>query len=128
MTEDELRRIEEALKVLLPDDYRTVMKAFPFRAVGNDWVYWMYEDPERVIDATRRPLGGCYEGKEWRLSCLVFGQGADGDPYLLDLDRTPSPVYCLSHETQLISSDYPNLEAYVADWKLGQQEAEKVHA
>jgi hypothetical protein len=88
----------------------------------------MYEDPERVIDATRRPLGGCYEGKDWRPSFLGFGQSASGDEYFLDLSQSPSPVYCLSHETQAITTDYPNLEAYVADWKTGQQEAERGHA
>ncbi len=60
MTEEQLRRIEEALNVRLPANYREIMKAYPFTAVGKDWVYWMYEDPERVIDASRRPLGGCW--------------------------------------------------------------------
>jgi hypothetical protein len=40
----------------LPADYRRVSLAFPFRPVGNDWVYWLYNAPDAIIGGSRAPL------------------------------------------------------------------------
>ena len=116
MKEDELRRIEAELRLTLPDDYRRLLLAFPFKPIGGDRVYWLYDDPGEVIRATRKPLNEFYEGRSWRPTYLSIGETAMGDQYLLDLARTPSPVFCLSHEKHEVEEDYPDLASFVADW------------
>lgn len=127
MTDAQLDAIQSALGIKLPADYRQVSLAFPFRPIGNDWVYWMYDDPDAVIGESRAPLEeGDYDRSNWRASYVVIGQSASGDPYLLDTAAERSPVYCLSHETHAIAPEWPTFEAFVADWtrsteKLRQQ-------
>lgn len=116
MKEDELRRIEAELRLTLPDDYRRLMLAFPFRPLGRDSVYWLYDDPDDVIRATREPLHGYYEGAALLPTHVAIGETAMGDQYLLNLARTPWPVLCLSHETHEVEEDYPDLASFVTGW------------
>jgi len=116
MTDDDLRRIEAELRLTLPDDYRRLVLASPFRPVGGDRVYWLYADPDEVIRATREPLHGHYEGSAWQPTYLAVGETAMGDQYLIDVARTPSPVFCLSHETHEFEDDFSDLAAFVAYW------------
>src|SRR4051812_24521849 len=43
MTDVQLDEIEAALGVTLPTEYRQVSRAFPFRPVGRDRVYWFFD-------------------------------------------------------------------------------------
>lgn len=116
MTDADLRRIEAELRLTLPNDYRRLVLASPFRPVGHDRVYWLYADPDEVIRATREPLSGYYEGVGWLPTHLAIGETAMGDQYVLDVARTPSPVYCLSHETHQFEDEFPDLATFVAYW------------
>lgn len=116
MTEVQLDAIETALQVTLPAAYRQTSIAFPFRPIGHDWVYWFYDDPERVIGATRAPLSdGEYDQTDWRGTFVVIGESGAGDLYLLDTPAS-SPVYCLSHETHRIEPEWPTFRAFVEEW------------
>lgn len=79
-------------------------------------MYWLYGDPEEVIRATRSPLNEFYEGRGWRPTYLSIGETAMGDQYLIDAARTPSPVFCLGHETHEVEEEFPDLAAFVAYW------------
>lgn len=117
MTEAHLQTIERELGVRLPESYRELSLAFPFEPVGNDWIYWFYDAPERVIYATRYPHeDGHYDGSNWKSTYLVIGQSAAGDLYFLDIAREDSPVYCLSHEDYSITEDWPDFSSFVLDW------------
>lgn len=66
MTETQLDNIEAALGIALPAEYRRVAASPPFRPIGNDWVYWFYDDPNRVIEGTLAPLAdGDYDQSGW---------------------------------------------------------------
>jgi hypothetical protein len=116
MTEADVTRIESELNVRLPADYRGLLLDPPFAPLDEGRVYWLYDDPDTVIAATRFPLNEFYDGKGWIPSYLAIGETAMGDQYLIDLDRSPSPVFCLSHETHEVEPDYPDLPAFVAGW------------
>jgi hypothetical protein len=63
VTDSQLDTIEAALGIKLPTDYRRLSRAFPFKPIGRDWVYWFFDDPDRVIGETRFPLeDGGYVG------------------------------------------------------------------
>lgn len=126
MTDAELDQIEGALGVTLPVAYRQLSLQFPFRAVGNDWVYWMYDDAERVIAGTQFPLeDGGYKQANWKSTFVVIGQSASGDPYLLDVALPDSPVYYLSHEDHSLGEEWPDLTAFVTYWEQFPEEARR---
>lgn len=126
MSDDQLDRIESALGVTLPPAYRRVSRAFPFRPIGRDWVYWFYDDPGAVIDETLHPMeDGDYSGPALLPRYVVIGQSAAGDAYLLDLAGDGLPVACLSHETHAVEPEWPTFEAFVEEWKRAPAEAER---
>ena len=118
MTETQLQTIERELGVKLPEDYRELSLEFPFEPVGNDWVYWFYDEPERVINATRYPHEDShYDHSNWKSSYLVIGQSAAGDLYFIDTILDNSPIYCLGHEDYTITEDWPNISSFVLYWR-----------
>lgn len=50
MTESELDEIEVAVEFSLPSEYQRVVLENPSRPIGQDCVYWFYDDPGRVIE------------------------------------------------------------------------------
>jgi len=117
MTEGELTEVEAAIGFTLPSEYWRVAAAFPFRPIGRDWVYWFYDDPDRVIDGTLAPLADdAYDKVGWRTGYLTIGESAAGDLYVMDSTAPRLPVYCLSHETHRIEPEYPTFAAFVEEW------------
>ena len=81
-------------------------RAFPFRPIGRDWVYWFYDDPKRVIHGTFFPLeDGGYAGPELLPRYVAVGESGGGDLYLLDTTADGLPVVCLSHETHAVEAE-----------------------
>ena len=117
MTEQNLQQIEMEFHLTLPDDYRKLILSSPFRPIGKDRIYWLYDDPIEVIRSTREPLNGYYEGSAWLQTHIAIGETAMGDQYVIDVCRTPSPVFCLSHETHEFEEEFSDLDAFVAYWK-----------
>lgn len=126
MTEAQLQTIERELGVQLPEDYRETSLDFPFQPVGNDWVYWMYDTPDRVIGATRYPLeDGNYDKANWKASYIVIGESASGDLYFLDTALDDSPIYCLSHEDHAMTTEWEHIDEFVADCIFTEQALER---
>lgn len=123
MTESQLQTIERELGVRLPEDYRETSLDFPFQPRGNDWVYWMYDEPDRIIGETLAPLAdGEYDQTNWKPSYLVIGQSAAGDLYLLDTAQgDDSPVYCLSHEDHSIEEEWAHFLEFVGSWLINDE-------
>lgn len=129
MTEAQLDKIEAELGLKLPADYRAVSREFPFRRIGDEEVYWFYDDPEKVINATRSPMDASdYDMANWKPTYLVIGHGAAGDEHLIDTALAESPVYLLSHEDHSIVEEWANLSAFVEDWNQETEQAEREEA
>jgi hypothetical protein len=117
VTDSQLDKIEAALGIRLPADYRRLSRAFPFKPIGRDWVYWFFNDPDRVIGSTLYPLqDGRYAGPDLLPRYVAIGQSAGGDPYLLDTASAESPVLCLSHETHAIEPAWATFAAFTEEW------------
>jgi hypothetical protein len=126
MTDDQLDAIEAALGLKLPGAYRDVSRAFPFRPIGRDVVYWFYNDPARVIGNTLEPLAdGRYDRTGWQPGFVAIGHSPSGDPYVLDTATPGLPVLFLSHETHEIEPGWPTFEAFVAEWVRAPDEVER---
>lgn len=118
MTDAQLHEIEAALGVVLPTEYRRVSRAFPFRPVGRDSVYWFFDTPERIVGATLAPLadGGYERVGPWG-NYVVIGRSPAGDLYILDMDKKGLPVLLLSHETHEVEPAWSTFEAFVEEWR-----------
>jgi hypothetical protein len=116
MTDAQLDAVEAALRARLPAEYRRVSREFPFRPLGRDAVYWFFDDPVAVIEATQAPLGGEYGGADLPPRYVAIGHGPAGDVYLLDLDAPGTPVLVLSHETHAVEPGWPTFAAFVDEW------------
>lgn len=129
MTDTQLDRIEAELELKLPADYRAVSREFPFRPIGNEEVYWFYDDPEKVINATRLPMyASDYDRANWKPTYLVIGHGAAGDEHLIDTALTHSPVYLISHEDLSIVEEWASLSAFVEYSNQEVEQAERAEA
>ena len=118
MTDAQHAAIEAALGVVLPTEYRRVSRAFPFRPVGRDRVYWFFDTPEQVVGATLAPLAdGRYDrGGPWD-RYVVIGRSPGGDLYVLDTMADGFPVRMLSHETHEIEPAWSTFGAFVEAWR-----------
>ncbi len=129
MTDTQLDKIEAELGLKLPADYRAVSREFPFRPMGNEEVYWFYDDPEAVINTTRFPMSASdYDRTSWKPTYLVIGHGAAGDEHLIDTALTHSPVYLISHEDLSIVEEWASLSAFVEDSNREVDQAERAEA
>ena len=117
MTADEIQRLEEKFGRRLPAAYREILAAPPFDPAIHRWIYWLYDDPEAILNETAAPLDGLFEGADWRDTFLAIGRSAGGDLYLLDTAQEPAPIYCLSHEDHSIVQEFPAIDAYIAYWQ-----------
>jgi len=117
MTEVQLEEIEAVVGFSLPDEYRRVAVASPFRPIRGDSVYWFFDEPNQVIEATIAPLSdGNYDGTGWQDSLLTIGESGAGDLYVMDTADADLPVHCLSHESHRIEPEYKTFAAFVEDW------------
>lgn len=117
MTEFQFEMIEAAVGFFLLDKYRRVAAAPPFRPVRGDLVYWFFNDPNKVIEATIAPLAdGDYDMTGWQYSYLTIGESGAGDLYVMDTAVADLPVHCLSHESHRIELEYKTFAAFVEDW------------
>ena len=130
MTDAQLDAIEADLGVTLPAAYRAVSRAFPFRPLGRDWVYWFADTPDAVVNNTRDPhFDGDYAGPALLPRYVAVGQSYCGDLYLLDLAAGPDwPVVNLSHETHAIGPEWPTFAGFVAEWVQAHADYEQAEA
>ena len=118
MTEAELRSIEDALAIALPNMYREVMRNYPFAldSFANDCE--IPNDPTRIIQKNKELRVNGFFGRPWPNHFFAFGDDGGGNEHYLDLRNDPSPVFLADHEG---SEDYKlasDLATWVADRKL----------
>ncbi|MET0556854.1 MAG: hypothetical protein ABW221_27685 [Vicinamibacteria bacterium] len=71
MTADDLRRIEGALAIRLPESYRTRMLAFPIPAAAGNSDLSVWDDADRVIALNQELRRGRHRGvRPWPLRLL----------------------------------------------------------
>lgn len=127
MSPSQLDAIEAALDLKLPEIYRQTSISFPFEPIGNDSVYWFFDDPESVIDSTRSPLDGSeYDRRNWKASFVAIGTSPSGDLYVLETATEALPVLCLSHETHEFDVEWPTFDGFILDWLRAPESAEQV--
>lgn len=87
MTADDLRRIEAALGIRLPESYRERMRAFPIPAAAGNTDLEVWDHADRLIELNREFRAGMPGGvAPWPSRFFAIGRGGDGCSYALDLE------------------------------------------
>lgn len=122
-TAESIRRIEEQLGLIVPDEYRQVLLAYPFERDSDSYQWDLFGDAEAILKENQvyRDMG--FFGQKWPDNYLVIGGDGLGNVYYLDLSRRNSPVFFADHEdtsySQVIEAEEvaPSVAAWVEQIK-----------
>jgi hypothetical protein len=124
MTISDIRRIEQALGITLPEAYRQRVVPFPVPCLAGNHDCDLWDDPEALIALNRQLRAGGQHCPAWPSHLFAVGQ-IEGDPPVKAIDlRAPdtAPVWWADHvdpnapgsgETDSRFDDWAN--QYVAD-------------
>jgi hypothetical protein len=101
MSPEGIARIEEALEIRVPPDYRELMLAYPAVLVELGIAdFELLCEPEQVIAENRSIRVSRRFDTTWPDAYFLIGEDGCGDFYCLDLSRLNSPVILFDHECQ----------------------------
>src|SRR5262245_22660114 len=96
MTAEDMRRIEDALGIRLPESYRTYLVPFPVPAARGNVDLGVWDEPERLIEYNLQLRAG--RGvKPWPPHFFAIGHAGDGCPTALDLRDGGDAVWWIDH-------------------------------
>jgi hypothetical protein len=127
MTEQDLSRIETALSISLPIEYREIMLATQYDYSADYWLAMceMPDDADLIIKWNREfRQNGFSSMDKWPLNFFTFGQNGFGDHYFLQLDSCR--VFCKWHETGEITEVASKLGSFIEDCLRKDEEATAV--
>ena len=103
MTNEGLRKIEVALGVQLPEEYRVAVTPADPGHLEYFSVGALYNQPETIIEETRR-LAGITKSFDdpWDEKWVAISEVNGGDGVLLDTGRSDALLLLWDHETSLV--------------------------
>ncbi|MDB5290277.1 MAG: hypothetical protein JWL69_1518 [Phycisphaerales bacterium] len=112
MTENGLQRIESALSLTLPAEYRLVMASAP--AACGFWYGGLFNHPERIIQDTLylRNIIASY-GRPDPQTWVVVSEINGGDIVFLDTSEPDAPLRYWNHETMEVESFTDTVRRFV---------------
>lgn len=113
MTETDLDRIEAALRVRLPPEYRATLLDYPLPPDPDSSGLWLVDDATDVIESTRHFRVSPPASGNWSDNYLYLGSDGGEEAYFLDLGRTPATVLTYEHETGRLRSEAPDLATWI---------------
>ncbi len=106
MTTLDFQRLERELTISLPNDYRTLMTAYPFPADSFSADCLLPNSADRLLELS------CARQKLPPHSFIIGDDSAD-ETYFLDASREHSPIYVFDVESGKVRERFPSLDAYV---------------
>jgi len=106
MTKDDLKTIEKALAVRLPQSYATLMTSSEAEAARDDYFFrFLFIDPAVVVERTiwLRELMASY-GLAFKVSFVVVSEINGGDAVIIDTAGTAEELLFWDHETNVVAS------------------------
>ena len=114
MTESELRDIESALSVRLPDVYRRVMSSEDARSCDEFWFGGLFNRAKDVVQQTvflRGVAESC--GLPWPSAWIVVSEINGADPLIIDTATDGSMLKMCNHETNEVEPEFDSLVRFV---------------
>jgi hypothetical protein len=106
MTSSDLQRIEKELNISLPNDYKSLMTAYPFPADSFSADCLLSDNADRLLEVSRGR-------QKLPPNSFIVGDDSGEETYFIDLSREHSPVHVFNVETGRMTEKFPSLEAYV---------------
>src|SRR4051812_32862681 len=109
MTLDGVSRIETALGITLPSDYKALVTNYPPQLFEHAADFDLMDDPERVIAMNQDLRTSPFYGVRWPEDYFAIGENGCGDYYCLDLSgRSPGALF-FDHEIRRFEVRAPSL-------------------
>jgi hypothetical protein len=119
MRDEDLDRIEAALGVKLPPEYRATMRDYPFPSDSSAAELWSRPDADWVIWRSREwSKSGLYD-RPWSERYVALGSDGGEEEYILDLGTTPPSVLTADVENgtvEPIATDWQRWLALLDEW------------
>jgi len=113
MTDDDIKRIESGLQIVLPPDYKEAVRNYPVRFCQGTDDAFLFDNSEAVIELNRRYRAGFAGLPSWPPHFFFIGDDGAANCYFIDLTKTPSPVFFADHgNIQRVNTE----AATIPDW------------
>ena len=123
MTEGDISRIERELGIVLPPDYKDVIRNYPIRADRGTSDSVLFDEPSAIIELNRSYSAGSAGLPAWPRSYFFIGNDGAASCYFLDLTKSPSPVFFADHgNIEEIRTEAPTLRAFMDNYIAGLRE------
>lgn len=117
MSEEEINRIERELNVTLPTEYKHAVRNYPVRRDRGTDDSILFDDAEAVIGLNKRYRAGFAGLFPWPSHYFFIGDDGAASCYLLDLTKSPSPVFFADHgNVQSLTIEAANIQAWLDDY------------
>jgi hypothetical protein len=128
MKETDLVRIEQALQIHLPTDYREIMSQAAYDYSSDYWLA-MCQMPDKAeliikwnVEFREQTL---LTAEQWRPYFFTFGHNGCGDHYFLDLHSGGQEVFSISHEDGEVKRVASDLRTFIDDRLREDDEAQR---
>lgn len=118
MSSEDIKRVEQELKVKLPDHYIEYVTSIPSKVIGIKkqlgYFPFLFDNPEEIITVNQHL--GFYDTSKFIKHKLCIGENGGGDYYLIDLNEvTNQKVYFFDHEESV--DNYYNKETNTLEFE-----------
>jgi hypothetical protein len=114
MTLDDIKRIESATGLKLPQCYVEVVTNYPSELLDSDAQdYGLLDDPEVIIEENISVRKNGYFGEKWPERYLIIGQNGCGDYYVTTLNANEFSVGFSDHESMSCNLYANNLAEFI---------------
>jgi hypothetical protein len=110
---EDLDRVEQALDVRLPPEYRAALLEYPLPRDPHSTDLWLVDDPDELVRANEIFRGALLRGRPWPQHYFYVGGDGGEESYFLDLDRTPAPVVVYDIELGTFTELAPDLPTWL---------------
>jgi hypothetical protein len=100
MSAAELKRIEAALGITLPEPYRRLLESFPVPRLRGNAFTDLWDDAGQLIAVNRGLREWDHGHAPWPTRWFFIGEGLTGSGYALDVREPAAPVYRIEPGTR----------------------------
>jgi hypothetical protein len=122
MTKSDIEMLEKELQIELPADYQHYLLNYPVelkkQANSSPLTNELINDPKQLLEENKDAAEVFGKAQTdgnfiWKKSYLLIGFDESIGFYFLDLNQSPSPVYCFDYEIDEASEFMPTIDEFI---------------